>query len=99
MTDAVHYLKGRAASTQKQEVLLMVYPITANDFTASVIKQFKGDVVCVAGTQNGSGDTGFKGEMVDEWFEKNMAGWEMLVKVPLLSFPGKDEALFIFKKK
>lgn len=99
ITDAVQFLKKRPATTQKDDVLLMVYPITANDFTASAIKEFKGDVVCVAGTQNGSGYTGFKGEMVDDWFKRERPDWEMVVRVPLMSFPGKDDALFVFTRR
>lgn len=100
VTDAVQFLKKRPAETQKTDVLLMVYPITANEFTASVIREFKGDAVCVVGTMNGNGYTGFKGEGVDEWFERERGGdWECVVKVPVMSFPGMDDGLFIFRRK
>lgn len=100
VTDAVQFLKNRSSETQKQDVLLMVYPITAGDFTASVIKEFHGDVICVVGTQNGNGYTGFKGEGVDAWFERERGtGWELVVRVPVMSFPGKDDALFVFRRK
>ena len=100
ITDAIQFLKKRPGETQKQDILLMVYPVTANDFTASAIKEFKGDVVCVVGTQNGNGYTGFKGEMVDQWFERERGvEWELVVRVPLMSFPGKDDALFVFRRK
>ena len=56
------------------------------------------DLVVVAGTQNGSGYTGFQGECVDTWFKKR-GGWDLCVRVPLMSFPGKDDALFIFRRK
>jgi hypothetical protein len=97
--DAVEWLKKREVALQRDEVLLLVYPVTAGEFTASVIREFRGNVVCVVGTQNGSGYTGFKGEMVDQWFEREMKGWELVARVPVMSFPGKDDALFVFKRK
>ena len=96
VTDGIQFLRKRNGG--KDDVLLMVYPITAGEFTPNVIRAFKGDVVCIAGTQNGNGYTGFKDEMVNVWFEKNMSGWEKIVQIPLPSFPGKDDALFVFRR-
>jgi hypothetical protein len=100
VTDAIAFLKKRSPETQKNDVLLMVYPVTAGEFTARVLEEFRGDVVCVVGTQNGSGYTGFKGEMVDEWFSRMRSEtWELVVRVPVMSFPGKDDALFVFRRR
>lgn len=97
VADGVQFLRKRGAG--KEDVLLMVYPITSNDFTPSVIKAFQGDTICIAGTQNGNGYTGFKDRMVDTWFKENMPGWKKMVQIPLPSFPGKDDALFVFQKE
>jgi hypothetical protein len=100
VTDAVAFLKKRSSELQKNDVLLMVYPVTAGEFTARVLAEFGGDVVCVVGTQNGNGYTGFKGEMVDEWFSRERGdSWELVVRVPVMSFPGKDDALFVFRRR
>ncbi|ETN41667.1 uncharacterized protein HMPREF1541_03603 [Cyphellophora europaea CBS 101466] len=98
VVDAVKWLQKREVALQREEVLLLVYPVTQGGFTEGVIDAFKGDVVVVAGTQNGSGYTGFQGECVDTWFKKR-GGWDLCVRVPLMSFPGKDDALFIFRRK
>ena len=95
VADGVQQLRKRSGG--KGEVLLLVYPIVSNQFTEKVIKEYKGDTICVAGTQNGNGYTGFKDETVDRWFEANMKHWKRIVQVPLPSFPGKDDALFVFK--
>jgi hypothetical protein len=99
VVDAVQWLKKRPVEIQKDDILLMVYPITAEEFTANAIRAFKGEVVCVAGTQNGSGYTGFRGEMVDQWFAREMSEWTLVARVPLMSFPGKDDAFFVFRRK
>jgi hypothetical protein len=96
VADGIQFLRERGGG--KEDVLLMVYPIVSGQFTEKVIKQFKGDVICIAGTQNGNGYTGFKDEKADAWFDKNMLGWERIVQVPLPSFPGKDDALFVFRR-
>ena len=97
VSDGVQFLRKHSGG--KDHVLLMVYPITSGDFTPNIIKSFKGDVICIAGTQNGNGYTGFKDEMVDVWFERKMPEWERIIQVPLPSFPGKDDALFVFRRK
>ncbi len=97
VADGVHFLRKRGGG--KDDVLLMVYPITTGDFTSNVIKAFKGAVICIAGTQNGNGYTGFRDGMVDTWFQINMLGWKKSIQIPLPSFPGKDDALFVFQKE
>ncbi|ORY18953.1 hypothetical protein BCR34DRAFT_552997 [Clohesyomyces aquaticus] len=80
-------------------VLLLVYPQAESDFTGPVLKKFRGDTIVVVGTQNRNGFTGFKGEDVDEWVEREGLGFELVIRIPLPSFCGKDEALFVFRRK
>ena len=80
------------------DVLLLVYPIVGGDgFTEKVIGAYKGDTVCVVGTQCRNGYTAFRDKVIDEWIEEE-GGWEKVVQVPLASFAGKDEALFVFRR-
>jgi SAM-dependent methyltransferase len=80
------------------DVLLLVYPIVGGDgFTEKVIKAYKGDAVCVVGTQCRNGYTAFRDKVIDQWMEEE-GGWEKIVQVPVPSFAGKDEALFVFRK-
>ncbi|EUC36450.1 hypothetical protein COCCADRAFT_88067 [Bipolaris zeicola 26-R-13] len=80
-------------------VLLLVYPQATGDFTGPMMKAFEGDTIVVAGTQNGNGFTGFRDVVVDEWVEKNLNQFELVLRMPLPSFAGKDEALFVFQRK
>jgi hypothetical protein len=83
----------------KDSVLLLVYPQVTTKFTTAVLDAYKGTTIIVVGTQNRNGFTGFKGETIADWMQKNMPEWERIVQTPLPSFPGKDEALFVFEKK
>jgi len=94
--DGLSFLKKRQGG--KEDVLLLVYPITANDFTGAMLKAFKGDIICVVGTQNSSGYTCFRDQVVDEWMEKNRPEMKLMARTPLPSFAGKDEALFVWKR-
>lgn len=95
VADGVKYLKKRSGGNG--DVLLLVYPVVSGNFTEQAIKAFKGDFICVAGTQNSNGYTGFKNVVLDKWFEQNMERWEKTVQIALPSFPGKDDALFVFR--
>ena len=53
----------------------------------------------VAGTQNANGYTAFAKELLVDWFAREMQDWEKVCQVPLPSFAGKDEALFVFERK
>ncbi|KAF1811588.1 hypothetical protein P152DRAFT_60687 [Eremomyces bilateralis CBS 781.70] len=79
-------------------VLLMVYPQVSGDFTARVVEAYTGDTIVVAGTQNENRFTGFAGETVEEWMARERKRFEKICQVPLPSFAGKDDALFIFKR-
>ncbi|KAL7621323.1 hypothetical protein AAE478_008644 [Parahypoxylon ruwenzoriense] len=91
-----------------EPVLLLVYPIVGGalaggpegGFTRSMIDAYAGDTLAVVGTQNHNGYTGFRGASMDEYMERERAaeGWVKVVQVALPSFPGKDEALFVFQR-
>jgi hypothetical protein len=80
-------------------VLLLVYPQATGNFTAPILTRFEGDAIVVAGTQNGNGFTAFQDCVVDDWVEKNLPAFELTLRMPLPSFAGKDEALFVFQRK
>lgn len=80
-------------------VLLMVYPIVGADFTAKILSNYRGDTVVVAGTQNSSGFTAFRDRTIGEYFRAERPDLERTVQIPLPSFAGKDEALFVFERK
>ncbi|EXJ88105.1 hypothetical protein A1O1_05033 [Capronia coronata CBS 617.96] len=97
VADGVQYLRKRAGCPDR--VLLLVYPIVGGEFTRKVLNAYTGDVVCVAGTQNGNGYTGFKDMMIDEYMARERPGWEKVCQVPLPSYAGKDDALFAFRRR
>lgn len=102
--DGVKWLGKNAGG--KEMVLLLVYPVvgTAEDgvdgsFTRDVIAAYKGDTIVVGGTQNSNGYTGFSSLTMAEYMAKEHSeGWVRVVQVPLPSFPGKDEALYVFQR-
>ncbi|ORY60585.1 uncharacterized protein BCR38DRAFT_349277 [Pseudomassariella vexata] len=95
----------RSHDSGRDAVLLLVYPIVGGGiaggqeggFTRGLLREYKGDTVAVVGTQNHNGYTGFKNMSIDEYMEREQPGWTKVVQVPLPSFPGKDEALFVFQ--
>ncbi|OAG19386.1 hypothetical protein CC77DRAFT_1062535 [Alternaria alternata] len=97
ITDGKEYLKKHDGG--QGCVLLLVYPQATGGFTGPLLKAFQGDRIVVAGTQNGNGFTGFQDVIVDEWVEKNLKAFELTLRMPLPSFAGKDEALFVFERK
>jgi hypothetical protein len=96
VADGVQYLQQSGGA--REAILLLVYPPVGKGLTARVIRAYTGDTIVVAGTQNRNGFTGFEGEVIDEWMGREMPGWRKVVQVPLPSFAGKDEALFVFLK-
>lgn len=83
----------------KDAVLLLVYPIVGLDFTSTILEAYKGDIICVAGTQNKNGYTAFQDRTIDEYISAAQNKFEKTVQIPLPSFAGKDEALFVFERK
>ncbi|CAJ2504084.1 Uu.00g114780.m01.CDS01 [Anthostomella pinea] len=88
-------------------VLLLVYPIVGGGvaggreggFTCDMIAAYTGNTLAVVGTQNRNGYTGFRDVSMDEYMEREHGDeWTKVVQVPLPSFPGKDEALFVFQR-
>ncbi|KAK5010618.1 hypothetical protein BJ546DRAFT_212609 [Cryomyces antarcticus] len=96
-TDAVSYLQKTTGA--KDCILLLVYPQVGGDFTGKVLESYKGNTVVVAGTQNANGFTAFKTQMIAEWMAKEMSEFDKTVQIPLPSFAGKDEALFVFERR
>ena len=94
--DGEKYLKEQKGC--KSDVLLLVYPIVSSDFTSKILAAYKGDTICVAGTQNRNGYTAFKDRTIDEYMKAEKADYEKTIQTPLPSFPGKDEALFVFER-
>ncbi len=95
-TDGEKYLMEKKGC--KDDVLLLVYPIVSSDFTSRILDSYKGDTICVAGTQNRSGYTAFKDRTIDEYVKAEKPDYKKIIQIPLPSFPGKDEALFVFER-
>ncbi|KAF2818429.1 hypothetical protein CC86DRAFT_364284 [Ophiobolus disseminans] len=96
-SDGQAYLKQH--DDGKGCILLLVYPQATGNFTGPVLKAFEGDTIVVAGTQNGNGFTAFQDAVVDEWVENSLSAFDLTLRMPLPSFAGKDEALFVFQRK
>lgn len=73
--------------------------ITAGTFTERVVQAYKGDIIVVVGTQNANRYTGFSDCTAEEWFEREMPSWELVCRIAMPSFAGKDEGLFVWKKR
>ncbi|MCJ1444507.1 MAG: hypothetical protein MMC23_005009 [Stictis urceolatum] len=95
--DGVEWLRARKGAVE--DVLLLVYPVTEGGVTGKLLAAYKGDTVCVAGTQNANGYTGFKDVQFEEYMKREYEAFEKVVQIPLPSFAGKDEAFFVFRKK
>jgi hypothetical protein len=87
-------------------VLLMVYPIVGGGvaggeeggFTRTLLHAYMGDTLAVVGTQNHNGYTSFRSLTMDEYMAQDHKEWTRVVQIPLPSFAGKDEALFVFQR-
>lgn len=95
--DALKYLAS--AKGAPDGVLLMVYPVVSGEFTRKVLAAYQGNDIVVAGTQNGNGYTGFKDKTMDAYVADEMPGWTKTAQIALPSYPGKDEALFVFVRE
>ncbi|KAI1392310.1 uncharacterized protein F4822DRAFT_124578 [Hypoxylon trugodes] len=99
---------GNSAIDPNEPVLLLVYPVVGGSvaggaeggFTKTMMDAYCGDTLAVVGTQNRNGYTGFRGLSMDKYVERERSheGWVKVVQVALPSFPGKDEALFVFQR-
>ena len=94
--DGEKYLEAEKGA--QDAVLLLVYPIVGLDFTTKILKAYKGNSICVAGTQNRNGYTAFKDRTIDEFVTAERPIFKKTVQIALPSFAGKDEALFVFEK-
>jgi hypothetical protein len=98
--DGVKWL--RKNENGKDMVLLLVYPVVGGSvgggaegsFTRGLVSAFQGDTIAVVGTQNLNGYTGFKGMIMEQEHKE----WTKVVQIPLPSFAGKDEALYVFQR-
>lgn len=59
----------------------------------------EGSTIVIAGSQNANGFTAFAKDLLVDWFAREMSDWEKITQIPLPSFAGKDEALFVYEKK
>ncbi|KAL0937814.1 uncharacterized protein CTRU02_207545 [Colletotrichum truncatum] len=104
IADGVKWLKKRDSG--KDLVLLLVYPVVGGGvaggseggFTRGLVEAYEGDTIAVVGTQNANGYTGFKDVTMDQYMEREHKDWTKVVQIPLPSFAGKDEALFVFQR-
>ncbi|KJZ75929.1 hypothetical protein HIM_04753 [Hirsutella minnesotensis 3608] len=104
ITDGTQWL--RKNGNGKDMVLLLVYPVVGGGigggaegaFTRNLVENFQGDTIAVVGTQNGNGYTGFRGMTMDAFMNKDHKEWTKVVQIPLPSFAGKDEALYVFQR-
>ncbi|KAG6125005.1 hypothetical protein E4U12_007720 [Claviceps purpurea] len=104
ITDGVQWLQRHEKG--KDMVLLLVYPVVGGGadggrdgtFTRNLVDAFRGDTIAVVGTQNRNGYTGFKDMTMDEYMNREKKEWKRVVQIPLPSFAGKDEALYVFQR-
>ncbi|KAK8070989.1 hypothetical protein PG997_011192 [Apiospora hydei] len=104
VADGVAYLQLHQGG--QDAVLLLVYPIVGGGvaggeeggFTRNLLRAYQGDTLAVAGTQNHNGYTGFRDRSMDEFMAQEAPAWVKVAQVPLPSFPGKDEALFVYQR-
>ena len=104
--DAARWLRRQRPAGAPDKVLLVVYPIVGGGvaggeegaFTRGLLGAYAGDTLAVVGTQNRNGYTSFRGRTMDEYMAAEEPTWTKVVQIPLPSFPGKDEALFVFQR-
>jgi len=104
--DGARWLSRAENQSGRDMVLLVVYPIVGGglvggaegDFTRSLLRTYKGDTIAVVGTQNHNGYTGFRDMTMDEFMAKEHRDWVKIAQIPMPSFAGKDDALFVFRK-
>jgi hypothetical protein len=94
--DGVEHVKRNNGA--RDRVLLMVYMVTKGEFTKQVLKAYKGSTIIIAGTQNANRYTSFRDATIEEYFEKEMKTWKLVLRIALPSFAGKDEGLFVYER-
>lgn len=106
ITDGTKWLAQPKNAGGADMVLLMVYPVVGGGiaggveggFTRDLMKAYKGDTVAVVGTQNRNGYTSFRDMTFDEYMSREQPAWTKVVQIPLPSFAGKDEALYVYQR-
>ena len=71
--------------------------VGGDGLTRRMLDLFPGDVVVYVGTQNTNRYTGFPDRTVEQYMADET--WDMTVRLPIPSFPGKDDALYVFERK
>jgi len=94
--DGIDYLRQNDGA--RGYILLIVYAIAAGAFTQQLLQAYKGNTIAIVGTQNANRYTTFSDCTTEEYFKKEMPGWTLASRIPLPSFPGKDEAMFVWQK-
>lgn len=97
-----------SVADHKDIIMMLVYPVVGGamsgtlegSFTRDLMAAYKGDTVVVVGTQNRNGYTGFRDVTFDEYMDKEQKqnGWAKVVQIPLPSFAGKDEAMYVYQR-
>lgn len=104
IADGVEWLEKHDGG--RDLVLLLVYPVVGGGvaggeegaFTRTLVEAYRGDTVAVVGTQNANGYTGFRDATMDEFMAREHPEWTRVMQIPLPSFAGKDDALFVFQR-
>ncbi|CZT50910.1 uncharacterized protein RSE6_11982 [Rhynchosporium secalis] len=96
-TDGVEYLRKNHGG--KGRLLMMVYMVTAGNFTKQVLREYKGDVIIVVGTMNANRYTDFRDETAEQYFGREMKGWGLFCRISMPSFAGKDEGMLVWKRR
>lgn len=97
IVEGENYLKDNNGC--KDAVLLLVYPIVGADFTVRMLYAYKGRTIVVAGTQNRNGYTSFQGKTIGDYMSAERKDFDKTLQIPLPSFAGKDEALYVFERQ
>lgn len=106
VAEGAKWLARNGVGGGKELVLLMVYPVVGGGagggveggFTRELLRAYQGDTVAVVGTQNHNGYTSFREVTFAEFMEREQPEWTKVVQIPLPSFAGKDEALFVYQR-
>ena len=93
-----HGSNQRLYATKKEDISKF-YEAAAPP-SLSLINAYAGDTIAVVGTQNRNGYTSFRDMTMDEYMDREHSedGWKKIVQIPLPSFAGKDEALFVLPR-
>lgn len=108
IADGASWLRSKTGSQDGDDfILLLVYPVVGGgagagggegSFTRGLLDAYAGDTVVVVGTQNANGYTGFSDMTMDQYMARERPEWTPVMQIPLPSFAGKDEAMYIYQR-